>query len=157
MSFSLKQLARKTGMSTFAIRSWVRDERIPRTEARGPMTRYGEEHLLRIRAIQHLRRGGERLDAASERVKSATSHEELRELAGMPTTKTKETPAALGVARAPASIDALILPAYRAENARAREVWEHIPICPGVELRVRVDADSEAKRVARAIEDAFAR
>jgi hypothetical protein len=40
----------------------------------------------------------------------------------------------------------------RYRPAAARALCEHVPLCPGVELVVRADADPEALRVAREIE-----
>jgi hypothetical protein len=41
---------------------------------------------------------------------------------------------------------------YRPEIARERALWEHVALCPGVALLVRMDADTEARRLVAEIE-----
>jgi hypothetical protein len=45
---------------------------------------------------------------------------------------------------------------YRPDLARPLERWERVAICPGVDLLVRVDVDTEARRVATEIETLYA-
>jgi hypothetical protein len=128
---------------------------IPRTEPRGSNTRYTDLHRLWIVAIQKLRESGTRLHAASKIVREASSVDEVRVLAGEAPVVDVKVAEQAPIAAAPVSAPSAGH-VYRPAVARAREHWEHILICPGVELRVRADADTEAQRVAREIEGAYA-
>jgi hypothetical protein len=42
-----------------------------------------------------------------------------------------------------------------ASGESSHRVWERVPICPGVELHVRLDADVGARKIALTIEETF--
>ena len=48
-------------------------------------------------------------------------------------------------------------PRRDANEAHARGVWERVPIYPGVELHVRLDANPKARKLAMTIEETFAK
>jgi hypothetical protein len=75
----------------------------------------------------------------------------LRDLAGLPKVHAPASAsAATGAAR-----NAIPVTKYRGELAKERTLYEEVELCPGVTLRVRADADSEARRVADEIVRAY--
>jgi DNA-binding transcriptional MerR regulator len=151
-TYSLKELAEATGITTHMIRHWMRKRFLPQTVPRGPNTRYEEQHRLWIKAIVLAMAKGMNQRQAVAQVRALESFEDLAAAAGEPIPgppppTVAPPPPPVAPTRAPD------LTHHASEAHRSRGVWERVPICPGVELHVRLDADPEARRLARTIEE----
>ncbi len=147
MEYSVEELARTTGATVGEIRRWRRAGCVPPTVARGPNTRFEEVHRRYVLAVKRMRAHGTHLHAIAARL-VGISEAELLALAGLAPTRSTPTSTPTPTST---SIPEALSP-YRPDDARARQLWELIEICPGVSLCVRADADTEARRVAREIE-----
>jgi DNA-binding transcriptional MerR regulator len=67
-SYTLSQLTRATGINARTLRHWTARGVFEAPPFRAAATRYGREHLARLRAIQALRQQGVRLDAIRARL-----------------------------------------------------------------------------------------
>jgi DNA-binding transcriptional MerR regulator len=117
--YKLTELARAAGVTSRAVRYYLGQGLLPAAEFRGGSTRYGEEHLLRLRAIQRLR-AEERLRLRAIRVRLA-----------------KLSAAGAGAALPPSEVGDLV-----------GALWERIPLLPGLELHLRRDAAPLVRRFA---------
>jgi DNA-binding transcriptional MerR regulator len=165
--YSLRDLAAVTNVGRHAIGHYVKRGLLPRTESRGPHTRYTEEHRIRLLAIAQLRGRGYGLAQMAKALDGA-SLDDIFRVAGYqpPAEEPAVAPAVVAAPVAPAAVaeKAPELPplpaeeplgAYRWHSARKRRHWESVAICPGVFLVVLADADTEARRVAREIESRY--
>ena len=165
--YSLRDLAAVTNVGRAAIGHYIKRGILPRTESRGPHTRYTEEHRIRLLAIAQLRERGYGL-AQMARAFDGASLDDIFRVAGYapPSRDSEVAPAVVAapvatppVAAAPPAVAPPPaeepLGAYRGHSARTRRSWESIAVCPGVFLVVLADADTEARRVAREIEAAY--
>ena len=124
---AVADLARQAGVTPRTVRYYVTCGALPRPEFRGRRTRYGDEHLLRLRAIAALQKEG--LELA----------EIARRLAAMSRT---EVEAYLAPPAAPSL-------AASALAAHASGRWDRVPLLPGMELHVRDDASPAVRRLAQ--------
>jgi DNA-binding transcriptional MerR regulator len=159
MNLTFNDLVEQSGLTEHRIRHYIKRRLVPRSIGEGPFATFTEEHLHRLLAIKNLRAQGMSLATAGAAVAKANG-DELLALAGVKVTPPPPPPVAQAAALAPATPGPPFrAPAhatgYRATIASAREIWEHIALCPGVELRVKMDADTEARRVAQEIETAW--
>lgn len=165
--YSLRDLAAVTNVGQAAIGHYVKRGILPRTESRGPYTRYTEEHRIHLLAIAQLRERGYGLAQMAKALDGA-SLDDIFRIAGYepPPDEPDVAPAIVaapaapppGAQKAPEPPPAPVeeaLGAYRWHSARKRRHWESVAICPGVFLVVLGDADTEARRVAREIEATY--
>jgi DNA-binding transcriptional MerR regulator len=129
MRYSLDELARSAGITPYLVRHHIRRGLLARAHGHSTDAYYDDEHLARLLAIQRLRKGGVRI------------HDVGAKLAALDAAKAKA-----------AAAKPVTLPA----SAPAHELWEHLPLWPGVELRVRADADVHARRIVAAMVKAWA-
>jgi hypothetical protein len=154
--YTLRELAKATGLSEHIIRHWVKRGLLPRTTPRGPNTRYDDEHRVRIKLMVQYMADGASASEALARVESAATYRDMLVHAGEAPAPPPPAPVvATAVAMAPSPGQRDVGYHAAAAHARKHELWEHVPLCPGVELRIRLDADTEARRVAREIEETF--
>ncbi|MFT3773157.1 MAG: MerR family transcriptional regulator [Minicystis sp.] len=157
---TIADLAREADILPRAVRYYLERGLLPRPAFKSRNTRYGREHLIRLRAIVRLRKTGMLIDAIRKKLASMP-HEELLALAGMDASKPPAFGSTMAQAkREPPAGAARPLPEgfvgpYRATLATPSERWEHVAICPGVVLMVRGEADAESWRVAREIVATF--
>ncbi|APR76358.1 Transcriptional regulator, MerR family protein [Minicystis rosea] len=160
---TIEELAREADILPRAVRYYFQRKMLPKPPFKSRNTRYGRAHLVRLRAIVKLRKGGMLLDAIRKKLAGMTE-DELLELAGMappPVDHAASEPSTpVTVEATPPPPQARPLPEgfhgpYRAALVRPSDRWEHIAICPGVVLMVRGDADAEAWRVAGEIVATF--
>jgi DNA-binding transcriptional MerR regulator len=160
----VRELASSAGVSVGTVYFYVKQGLLPRPRPAGPVTKYSDEHFLRLQAIVRLRRERMKLKAIRTFFGSATP-EELVRAAGIELPPAPEAPPSPAREAPPPVVEPepvappitpVRLGVYRPERAVARARWEHVAICPGVELHVRSDADGEALRVAREIEETYA-
>ena len=67
-SYTIDQVAHATGLNARTVRHWTARGLLEAPPFRAAATRYGREHLVRLRAIQELRGKGLRLDAIRARL-----------------------------------------------------------------------------------------
>ena len=67
-SYTIEQIARATGLTARTIRHWTARGVLEPPPFRAAATRYGRDHLERLRAIQQLREQNVRLDAIRARL-----------------------------------------------------------------------------------------
>jgi Ca-activated chloride channel family protein len=111
---------------------------LPAPAFHGKDTKYGPEHLLRLRALKRLQQAHLPLDAIQSRL-DAASEAELTRIAGAETVELDLPP-----------LPSPPPPARRAPRhaAHARERWERIALSPGLELHVSDAASPEVRRIA---------
>jgi len=81
--YTISDLENLTGVNRRNIHFYVQQGVLPPADGAGLGARYGEEHLLRLRAIPLLRNRGLRLDEIRERLQN-TSARELTQLLNQP-------------------------------------------------------------------------
>lgn len=146
----VRELASSAEVSVGTVHFYVKQGLLRAPTPGGPMTKYDDEHFVKLQAITRLRREQRMKLRAIGAFFAGATPAQIVAAAGL------EVPAAVAPV---APIEAVAPPRrgpYRAERAIARERWERVAICPGVELHVRADADDEAVRVAREIAETYA-
>ena len=140
MELKLSELAEQAGVSPRTVRYYIALGLLPSPGRLGPGTRYGRDHLDRLRLIKRLQE--ERLSLAEIR----------QRLEGEP----MPAPA---VAAAPARQVVAARPARRPQSALRQgptqpALWERIVLSPDVELLVRAGVRDRDSRVDQLIESA---
>ena len=123
----LSELAERAGVSARTVRYYVQRGLLPAPEFRGRDTVYGEEHLVRLRAIRRLQERFLPLDAIQVELE-------------------RHDPAALAKIAAGTEVP---LPAAPLPRVAIPDRWERFELAPGVELFVR--DEGRARRFARRI------
>lgn len=146
--YRIQDLMKATGLTRRVIRFYVQRGLLPPAEGRGTGTNYGEEHLVRLRAVRRLR--AERLNVAQIRARLAKlSSAELAQL-GAPGAGEGGSPGARGVSStgAPHTGSAT-------SHFPGAERWERIALLPGLELHFRSDAGPLVLRTADEIRSRY--
>jgi DNA-binding transcriptional MerR regulator len=68
-NLTLRDVMERTGVNPITLRSWIRRAIVPHGAGRARGTRYTEDHVLRIRAVQALRAKGFGLEQVAHRVR----------------------------------------------------------------------------------------
>ncbi|MCC6554843.1 MAG: MerR family transcriptional regulator [Polyangiaceae bacterium] len=135
--YKLVDLAEAVGMTPRGVRYYLKRGILPAVEFRGGSTRYGDEHLARLRAIVRLR--------TEERLRLTAIKARLAKLS-------PSEIAALAAGTEGGAAGAAVSPPPRAASSPAPvaggEVWERIALLPGLELHVRRDAAPVVRRFA---------
>ncbi|MBZ4418741.1 MerR family transcriptional regulator [Myxococcus sp. RHSTA-1-4] len=153
--WKLSELAEEAGVSPRTVRYYVQRGLLPAPPFRGPDTVYGEEHLVRLKAIRVLQARFLPLDAIQVELQRL-SMDELRKLAESDATPTPPayeppTPVIKSEVRVPAPPVVSSRPEVMARYQR----WE---LAPGLELHVSEGADAKVRALAervRALVDEF--
>ncbi len=139
--WKLPELAQEVGISPRTVRYYVQRGLVPAPEFHGPDTAYGEEHLVRLRAIRRLQERFFPLEAIQVEL-SRRSPKELRNLADgtepppdTPPRHRSEPLAAIGATGHP----------HSAPRSTAWKRWE---LLPGLELHLSESADAGAREFA---------
>ena len=132
-TYRVSEVLRLTGLTRRAIRHYVQTKLIAGAKPRGPGTVYTREQLVRLQVITLLRRR-DRLSIPKIR----------RRLAGI---TLPDLEALLPKPPAPAPP---LAPKPEPITANA-VLWQHVPLLPGLELRIRDDAGPVIHRLAREI------
>jgi DNA-binding transcriptional MerR regulator len=136
VQYKMAELARAAGMNVRTVRYYQLQKLLPPVKHRGKGTRYGDEHLTQLRVIQRLREA-ERLQLKQIRARLAKM--------------TREELVALGAAEpapAPASEPSTT---QEAAPAVVGDLWERVPLLPGLELLLKHDAAPVVRRFAAEI------
>jgi DNA-binding transcriptional MerR regulator len=149
--WKLAELAAEVGLSPRTVRYYVQRGLLPAPPFKGPDTVYGEEHLLKLKAIRVLQGRFLPLDAIQVEL-LRLSPEELRALASTPPAKDILPPAPAPAAPEPLKASE-VSTAQRASTARAVTVagyrrWE---LAPGLELHLADNADEKSRALAERV------
>jgi DNA-binding transcriptional MerR regulator len=74
-TFDMSELQKLSGVPARTIRYWIRMRLLPRPSSRGRSARYSEDHLLRVRVIQHLRANKHRITKIATQLRTLTRPE----------------------------------------------------------------------------------
>ncbi|MCP3136065.1 MerR family transcriptional regulator [Pyxidicoccus xibeiensis] len=145
--WKLAELAAEVGVSPRTVRYYVQRGLLPAPPFRGPDTVYGEEHLVRLKAIRVLQARFLPLDAIQVELQRL-SFDELRKLGESDATPTPPT-----YAPPPPAVGGVTLPAApvvgpRQEAMARYQRWE---LAPGLELHVSEAADAKVRALAERV------
>lgn len=132
--WKLTELAEAVGVSPRTVRYYVQRGLLPAPPFRGPDTVYGEEHLVRLKAIRVLQARFLPLDAIQAELQRL-SLDELRQLADSDATPTPP-------------VYAQPAPRRPATALNRYERWE---LLPGLELHVSEAADTKTRALAERV------
>ncbi|AKQ69313.1 Transcriptional regulator, MerR family [Myxococcus hansupus] len=141
--WKLAELAEAVGVSSRTVRYYVQRGLLPAPPFRGPDTVYGEEHLVRLKAIRVLQARFLPLDAIQVELQRLPL-DELRRLAESDATPTPP------VYAQPAPATVAPMPTARRPDAGLNryERWE---LLPGLELHVSEAADTKTRALAERV------
>jgi Ca-activated chloride channel family protein len=146
--WKLSELAEEAGVSPRTVRYYVQRGLLPAPPFRGPDTVYGEEHLIRLKAIRVLQARFLPLDAIQVELRRL-SPDELRRLAesdATPTPPTYTPPPPTLTHRVRVPVDPGMFP--RPEVMARYQRWE---LAPGLELHVSEGADAKVRALAERV------
>jgi DNA-binding transcriptional MerR regulator len=135
-TYKLDELARAAGTSPRTIRYYVQRGLLPAATFHGKDTSYGQEHLVRLRAIKRLQEAYLPLDAIATELegKDGAGLERLAEGKHLPKLEVSPPPAP---------------PSRKARDAKrktpASRTWRVIELAPGIELSVADDVESRSR------------
>ena len=141
--WKLTELAEEAGVSPRTVRYYVQRGLLPAPPFKGPDTVYGEEHLLRLKAIRALQAKFLPLDAIQVEL-ARLSPDELKALGEAdPATPTPPAPAPEPVLpRGPAKAEASVSPSDGVTS------WRRWELAPGLELHLADTADAKTRALA---------
>jgi DNA-binding transcriptional MerR regulator len=130
-AFTMHELVAQTGVSVRTLRHWIRQKVVPKPIGRGRGARYDDRHLIRARAVAHLRKSGVSIARIRAQIGSRTDEE----LAAMvPPEARALTPEGLPPPPPP--------PTYPSE------LWEVVPLMDGMALMVNPAKGEVLRRIA---------
>lgn len=134
--WKLDELAEKAGVSPRTIRYYVQRGLLPAPTFRGRDTAYGEEHLLRLRAIKRLQERFMPLDA----IEGMLARHDAEGIEKIASAIDEVAPRAKPATRAPVEAE----PSRGAPATRAAR-WM---LAPGLQILLDDDADDATKKLA---------
>jgi DNA-binding transcriptional MerR regulator len=135
--WKLSELAEAVGVTPRTVRYYVQRGLLPAPPFKGPDTVYGEEHLLRLKAIRVLQARFLPLDAIQVELARLTP-EALQSLAGSePSAPPPPPPSPLSV-----------VPSEPAPRAPSSTSWHRWELAPGLELHLAETADAKTRALA---------
>ena len=130
-TFTIRGLEAESGVQARTLRHWIRQKLLPKPLGRGRAARYDSRHLLRARAVQHLRTFDQSLSAIRGRIGSLSEQELLALVPPRPRPTTAE-----GLPTPPPA------PTYPAVT------WEVIALMDGLVLMVHSGKGPALRRIA---------
>jgi len=130
--WKLPELSERAGVSPRTVRYYLQRGLLPQPAFRGPDTVYGDEHLVRLRAIRKLQDRFLPLDAIQVELERMSFGEIERVADGRDAPKTKSVEPSKSVSH---------VSKEREHGAR----WERFTIARGLELHLAEDADEETR------------
>lgn len=134
--WKLHELAERAGVSPRTVRYYVQRGLLPAPVFRGRDTAYGEEHLLRLRAIRRLQERFLPLEAIQAEL-ARLAPDEIRRLA-----EGEDPPPG----RIPEPVVSPVTPAPRPSTT-----WRRIELAPGLELAVADHVTADVRALADAL------
>ncbi len=151
-TYKLDDLARAAGTSARTVRYYVQRGLIPAPVFKGKDTAYGEQHLVRLRAIRRLQAAFFPLDAIAVELERRPLSDIERIADG------KEMPASAGSGASAVEIRQTAVPvtsvsSITTSSARSRNerLFRRIELAPGVELSVAEDLPEESRQIVETI------
>ncbi|EPX60171.1 Transcriptional regulator, MerR family [Cystobacter fuscus DSM 2262] len=139
--WKLSELAEAVGVTPRTVRYYVQRGLLPAPPFKGPDTVYGEEHLLRLKAIRVLQARFLPLDAIQVELARLTP-EALQALAEAEPSAPPPVPSPAAPAPAPVS------PPESAAPSAAPTSWRRWELAPGLELHLADTADAKTRALA---------
>jgi DNA-binding transcriptional MerR regulator len=133
--WKLSELAERAGVSPRTVRYYLQRGLLPQPAFRGPDTVYGDEHLVRLRAIRRMQERFLPLDAIESELARRTLGEIERIADGRDAPETPNEPAA----------KASGLDEHEKHERHAAVRWERFTMARGLELHLAEDADEAAR------------
>jgi len=152
-AFDLQELAEQASVTPRTIRYYIQQGLLPAPDPQGSATRYGQEHLDRLRLIRHLQREHQPL-AEIRRQLEGLRDDDVRRLVST-ASAAKRPSSAVEYVRSVLGGSALQAFSDRATSAgeppartptQGRSQWERIPLTPDVELHVRRPLTRDSNR-----------
>ncbi|MFP2929597.1 MerR family transcriptional regulator [Pyxidicoccus sp. 3LG] len=147
--WKLAELAAEAGVSPRTVRYYVQRGLLPAPPFKGPDTVYGEEHLVRLKAIRVLQARFLPLDAIQAELQRL-SPDELRKLA-----ESKEPPTRyvhpFPLINPHVPIPAPVLPGVVGPQPATVARYERWELAPGLELHVSEAADAKVRALAERV------
>ncbi len=153
VTFKLDELARAAGTSARTVRYYVQRGLLPAPAFRGKDTAYGQEHLVRLRAIRRLQEAFFPLDAIAVELE-ARSLEQIERIAdGSESPKGAAPTNQLPIAspRPIGERDPSRLPRAATVTLTSGRMFRRLELAPGVELSVADDAPPESRKMVEKI------
>jgi DNA-binding transcriptional MerR regulator len=146
--WKLTELAEEAGVSPRTVRYYVQRGLLPAPPFKGPDTVYGEEHLLRLKAIRALQAKFLPLDAIQVEL-ARLGPEELKQL-GEAESDSSAPPAAAPapepvLPRGPAKAESSVSPSDGVTS------WRRWELAPGLELHLADTADAKTRALAERV------
>jgi DNA-binding transcriptional MerR regulator len=130
-TYKLDELADEAGVSARTVRYYVQRGLLPGPTFRGKDSSYGQEHLVRLRAIKRLQEQFLPLDAIQEALAQRTIEQIERLVDG------RDVLSPVPVSTPPSAV----------ESPR-KATWQRFSITPGLELHLESDAPEHVRRLA---------
>ncbi|MCP3102165.1 MerR family transcriptional regulator [Myxococcus sp. K15C18031901] len=143
--WKLAELASEVGVSPRTVRYYVQRGLLPAPPFRGPDTVYGEEHLIRLKAIRVLQARFLPLDAIQVEL-TRLSLEELRKLG-----ESEVTPTPPAVAPPPSEESPPMAPPAVGPRPTVMARYQRWELIPGLELHVSDSADAKVRALAERV------
>ncbi|WP_395844186.1 helix-turn-helix domain-containing protein [Cystobacter fuscus] len=143
--WKLSELAEAVGVTPRTVRYYVQRGLLPAPPFKGPDTVYGEEHLLRLKAIRVLQARFLPLDAIQVELARLTP-EALQALAEAEPSAPPPVPGAVPPPAVPAP--APVSPPESAPPSAAPTNWRRWELAPGLELHLADTADAKTRALA---------
>jgi DNA-binding transcriptional MerR regulator len=147
--WKLTELAEEAGVSPRTVRYYVQRGLLPAPPFKGPDTVYGEEHLLRLKAIRALQAKFLPLDAIQVELARLGPDElkALGEAEAAPPAPAAPSPEALEpvLPRGPAKAEASVSPSDGVTS------WRRWELAPGLELQLADTADAKTRALAERV------
>lgn len=150
-TYKLDELARAAGTSPRTVRYYVQRGLLPAPAFRGKDTTYGEEHLVRLRAIRRLQEAFFPLDAIAVELsrRSLAELERIASGAEVPSPFELRTRSSQSGAPPPSTPPRPMN--EPATSIVSERLFRRIELAPGVELSIAEDAPIESRRMAKRI------
>jgi DNA-binding transcriptional MerR regulator len=130
-TYRLRELADAAGVTPRTVRYYIAQGLLPSPGRLGPHTRYGADHLARLRLVRRLQDEGLSLAEIRERLSDAPAPMLAPMAAPMATPEFEPLLGSAFVHARPAT--------------PPTETWDRYPLAPGVELHVRKPATADAR------------
>jgi DNA-binding transcriptional MerR regulator len=151
---TVKELARKVGVTARVVRYYTAEGLLPRPVLRGSATRYGCGHLLRLAAIRALQQQGmtlARIRAQLARYDLPAIQKEAAQLLPELGPAEPQTRAHTALASQPVPSAPSPEPLAAHSAANLNDAWHRLTILPGLEVHVHAAASPEVQALARSL------
>ena len=135
---SMAELAAQGGVTARTVRGYLHLGLLLPSEFKGPRTRYGREHLARLRAIFALRHDGLSLEDIRRRLTTLTTADLEAYLTPPPASPAAQTASATS-----------------STTVSTSAPWHRVALLPGVEIHIRADVGPAVRNAVQQVVDQF--